>query len=90
MTDIPTPITDYINTAEASERAGVSQAHVIRLLQKGRISGVKKGRDWLILTPSLDAYIANRPKRGLKPGTKLGPRRKPAPGDSDAQNAQTL
>jgi excisionase family DNA binding protein len=77
MTETPTPITDYISTAEASERAGVARTHIQYLLRVGRMQGHKIGHDWLVFVPSLDAYIANRPRRGLKPGTKLGPRRKP-------------
>jgi len=85
MTETPTPITDYISTKKASERVGISRSYLQYLLSVGRVQGHKLGHDWLVFVPSLDAYIANRPKRGLKPGTKLGPRRKPAPGDSDAQ-----
>ncbi|MBM4449169.1 MAG: helix-turn-helix domain-containing protein [Chloroflexi bacterium] len=86
--DTPTPITDYISTKEASERAHLTQDHIIRLLHRGAIQGIRKAREWLVYAPSLAAYIASKPKRGLKPGTKLGPRRKTKP--AEASNAQTL
>jgi len=79
MTDTPTPITDYISTKEASTRYGLTQAYIRRLLRRGTIQGQRFAHDWLVYIPSLDAYTANRPKRGLKPGTKLSPRRKAVP-----------
>jgi len=86
--DTPTTLTDYVGTRKASERAGMTQKHISHLLSVGRVQGHKLGHDWLVFVPSLDAYIANRPKRGLRPGTKLGPRRKTKP--TEASNAQTL
>jgi|GEM_PF-4616012 hypothetical protein len=79
MTEPPTPITDYISTAEASERYKLAQEYVAFLARKQLIVGRKIARNWLVVPSSLEAYLANRPKRGLKPGTKLGPRRKAVP-----------
>jgi excisionase family DNA binding protein len=76
MTETPTPITDYISTAEASKRYGLSDSQIRQLLIRGRIRGRKIARNWLVEPSSIEAYLANRPKRGLKPGTKLSPRRK--------------
>jgi len=83
--DTPTPITDYISTKEASERYGLSDSQIRHLLIVGYLRGRKIARNWLVEPASIETYLTNRPKRGLKPGTKLGPRRKLAPGCSDAQ-----
>ena len=76
MTETPTQITDYISTAEASERYKLPQEYLAYLARKRVIVGKKIARNWLVVPSSIEAYLANRPKRGLKPGTKLGPRRK--------------
>jgi excisionase family DNA binding protein len=70
MTEPTTPITDYISTREASERAHLTQDHIIRLLHRGSIQGIRKAREWLVYIPSLDAYIAKRPRPGRKPQRK--------------------
>jgi len=79
MTDTPAQITDYISTAEASHRYKLAQEYLAFLARKQLIVGRKIARNWLVLPSSIEAYLANRPKRGLKPGTKLGPRHKVAP-----------
>jgi len=65
--DTQTPITDYISTKEASKRSGLTQAHISLLLSRGTLQGHKVARDWMVYVPSLDAYLANRPKRGPRP-----------------------
>jgi len=74
--DTPAPITDYISTKEASERYKLPQEYLAYLARKQVIVGRKIARNWLVVPSSIEAYLANRPKRGLKPGTKLGPRHK--------------
>jgi excisionase family DNA binding protein len=59
-------IQGYTTTAEASQRVGLSDSQIRRLLESGTVKGVKPGRDWLVEIASLDHYIANRPKRGGK------------------------
>ena len=61
-------IKGYVTTRQASERSGISQAQIRRLMQHGTLAGLKVGRDWLVRTSSLDYYMANRPKPGIKPG----------------------
>jgi hypothetical protein len=77
--DTPTPITDYISTKEASERYSIPQDYLGYLARKQVIVGLKIARNWLVLPSSVEAYLANRPKPGIKPGQKLGPRRKTTP-----------
>ena len=57
----------YATTRQASERSGLSQAHIRRLMEYGTLAGLKVGRDWLVLITSLEYYMANRPKPGIKP-----------------------
>ena len=60
-------IQGFLTTKQASILVPLSQAHIRRLLEAGTIKGVKAGHDWLILTESLEHYMANRPKPGRKP-----------------------
>jgi len=62
---------DYISTAEASKRYGLSTSQIRLLLKKGKIHGRKIARDWLADPKSLANYMANRPRPGLKPGQKI-------------------
>jgi len=50
-----------LGTKEAAEHLGLSQEHVRRLLEQGKISGKKLGRDWVVL--SLDYKRKRRPKQ---------------------------
>ena len=60
-------IDGYLTTKQASERCGLSAAHIRRLLEYSTIRGVKAGHDWLLETTSLEEYLANRPRPGRKP-----------------------
>ena len=59
-------IEGYLTTNQASEKSGISQAHIRLLMEDRKLDGLKVGRDWLVETVSLEYYIANRPKRGPK------------------------
>lgn len=69
-------ISEYITTRQAAERYKIAQEHLAYLARTETIAARKMARDWLILTGSLEQYMANRPRPGLKRGQKLGPRRK--------------
>jgi excisionase family DNA binding protein len=47
----------YENTKQASQRVGLSDAQIRRLLETGMINGMKTGRDWLVDGRSLDHYM---------------------------------
>jgi excisionase family DNA binding protein len=60
MTDI-----NQLSTAEAAERAGVSQRHIRRLLTDGSIEGRKLNKwVWLVDRQSLEKWIRNRKSKG--------------------------
>jgi hypothetical protein len=62
---------EYLSTMQAGQMAGVSTDQIQWLLRQGRLQGSKVGRNWLVFQPWLSAYIANRPRPGLKLGQKI-------------------
>ena len=62
----------YLTTKQASETYGLSDAHIRRLLESGKVKGEKIGRDWVIRPNALDKYMAHRPKPGPKPRKRRG------------------
>ncbi len=65
------PLKDYISTSEASKRYNISRTHAALLARSGKIAAIRVTGNWLIHVPSLEKYLSNPPKPGLKPGTKL-------------------
>lgn len=64
-------IDDHISVKEASEKYGLSDSQIRRLLISGLVSGRKIARNWLVIPSSIEAYMSNRPKPGLKKGQKI-------------------
>jgi excisionase family DNA binding protein len=60
-------MTDYITTAEAAQRLGLSVPRVKQLITSGRLHATKIGRDWLILPADLDAMPPRTIGRPPKP-----------------------
>jgi len=56
----------YMTTREASNAYGLSDAHIRRLLEYGKVKGDKFGRDWLVRPSAMERYMANKPKPGPK------------------------
>ncbi len=69
---------DYITTAEAARRSGLSTVYLTQLLRKGTLEGVQVVREWLIYTDSLEKFLATPRKSGPK-----GPRKKGLQGPTD-------
>ena len=63
-------LTKYVTTRQAAEMLGVNRFWVVRLLASEKIAGKKLGHDWLVFTPSLGRYLANKSKRG-RPTSKI-------------------
>jgi len=57
-------------TAEASAYLDVSEARILQLYHKGRLEGIKVGRDLLFTKASLDEYQKNRRPAGRPLGAK--------------------
>ena len=63
-------IEGLLTTGQASKKYSLTDAHIRRLLIDGTIEGQKLGHIWLVNTLSLDNYMANRPKPGMKKGQR--------------------
>lgn len=48
----------YITSGEAAHRLGYTIQHVRRLIRQQRLEGLKLGRDWLVLSASVDAWAS--------------------------------
>ena len=55
---------ELLSTKEASEKLGLSQDHIRRLLENGMIKGKKVGNSWVVL--ELNYKRKRRPKTGEK------------------------
>jgi excisionase family DNA binding protein len=51
---------ELLSTKEAGEKLGLSQDHVRRLLEQGKLKGKKLGHDWVVLELN---YVRQKPKR---------------------------
>lgn len=58
---------ELLTLAEAAEESGLAQATLRGLLNRGRLAGVKRGRDWLVTAAALWSYLDSRDARGRKP-----------------------
>jgi len=65
----------YMTKRQASDTYGLSDAHIRRLLEYGKVKGEKVGRDWVIRPSAMDRYMGNRPKPGPKRRRSNAPRR---------------
>ena len=59
----------YLTTQEASDHSGLSQSQIQYLLRKGKISGIRKGRIWLVSRIDLEEYMLSDRKPGPKPAS---------------------
>ncbi|MFC5358240.1 helix-turn-helix domain-containing protein [Azospirillum himalayense] len=55
-----------LSVAEAKSKIGVGTTKFYELLNEGKIEAVKVGRKTLVLTESLEKYVANLPRRPIK------------------------
>lgn len=56
-------MSNYLTTAEAAARLGVSVRRVQALIEAGRLPARKYGRDWLIPETALAAVAERKPGR---------------------------
>jgi excisionase family DNA binding protein len=69
-----TELEGWLNTTEAAQLTGYTQAYMRMLAHKGEVDARKVGRDWLIKRKSLLAYKAQMDRLGP---SKHSPWRKP-------------
>lgn len=60
------PDEEYITVAQAAQRVGLSARHIRWLLQRGLISGIKPGHDWLVKPSAVMAYLQQERRPGRK------------------------
>jgi excisionase family DNA binding protein len=54
----------YITTEQAAHLLGIIPTSVNHLIHKGKIKGLKLGRDWLVLKSSLVDYLQTKSTKG--------------------------
>jgi excisionase family DNA binding protein len=64
----------YLTTNQAGERLQVSRKMIIKLINEGRITAEKVGRDYFIQVSEIARYQRNR-KRAGRPSTKKSVRK---------------
>ena len=57
---------ELISVTDAAKRTGLSPAWIRRLLQRGRIEGVKVGRNWLTTEQAIRDYLETDRRQGPK------------------------
>jgi excisionase family DNA binding protein len=60
-----------MTTKQANARVGLTVSQIRRLLEAGKVKGVKIGRDWLVEAGSLDHYVAHCGRPGAR-GSRSG------------------
>ena len=58
---------DLLSLSEAAERYQVPMGTLRDALYRGDIVGRKIGSQWVVLAQSVEAFLANRPRRGRPP-----------------------
>ena len=56
-----------LSLSEAAERYQVPMGTIRDALYRGRIVGRKIGSQWVVEAQSVEAFLANRPRRGRPP-----------------------
>lgn len=70
--------TAYLTLAEAATKSGLAAATLRVQINRGRLAGVKRGRDWLVDTTALFNYLESRDSRGQRTSRRRVVRRKQA------------
>ena len=58
---------EWLTTAQVAAMMGCGQPNVQRLIREGRLQAQKVVDRWLVSRSSVEAHLANPPKRGRKP-----------------------
>lgn len=57
---------EYLTLAEAAEESGLASATLRVQINRGRLTAVKRGRDWLVDATALFNYLESRDSRGQR------------------------
>lgn len=69
---------EYLTLAEAAEESGLAPATLRVQINRGRLTAVKRGRDWLVDATALFNYLESRDSRGRRSGPSTSVGRKQA------------
>ncbi len=58
--------TRLISVRQAADLSGFETSHIRKLLAKGKLDGVKLGRDWWTTSDAVEAYLRTERKPGPK------------------------
>jgi excisionase family DNA binding protein len=65
--EVSTDLREYVTARQAARLLGVVTDHVYRLIDGGRIIGIRLGHEWLIYVPSVHQYLKTKSARGRPP-----------------------
>lgn len=66
MGEISRSISDLISLLDASKLSSLSSTQVRRLVEKGKLWGIKIGRDWITTQKDIVEYMSQEHPRGRK------------------------
>lgn len=67
---------EYLTLVEAAKESGLDTSTLRRQLLKGRLTGEKRGPDWLVTRAALETYLDNREPRGRPAKSRKARRRR--------------
>lgn len=70
--------TDYLTLAEASLESGLTPGTLRGQISRGRLTAVKRGRDWLVDATTLLNYLESRDTRGRRRAVATRKRERPS------------
>jgi hypothetical protein len=60
-------LAELVSLREVSELSGLSAGHLRLLVRRGKLWGVKLGRNWVTTTQAIEEYLAQDRRPGPKP-----------------------
>lgn len=73
LEQLPTGV-EWLTLAEAAEESGLSTSTLRIQINKGRLPGTKRGRDWLVAGHELWNYLESRAPQGRRSASERGAR----------------
>jgi excisionase family DNA binding protein len=55
-------LSNYLTVIEATKELGVNDSRVRQLIREGKLSAIKRGRDWLISKAEIERYKESKEK----------------------------
>lgn len=58
---------EWLTTEQVAKKLKISANAVRKLIQRGRLAGIKVGRDWIVKSFDLEAYIQHEKRKPGRP-----------------------